>query len=128
MNADNVRFIKKSPLFKKWEGVAVILIYIVLILAVVLVFTTSKAGDTVRIYSDGDLIAEVKLSQNKIIDIPEKCTVIIADGFVYVSESTCPNKLCEKCGKIQKTNQRIICVPNNVLIEIVGASSVDAVT
>ena len=128
MNAENVRFIKNSPLFKKWEGVAVAIIYVILIAAVVLIFTTSKSGEIVRVYSDGIIFAEVKLNQNQTIEIPNKCLVIIEDGSVYVIDSTCPNKLCEKCGKIQKTNQRIICVPNNVLIEIVGSSDVDAVT
>ena len=53
----------------------------------------------------------------------------IADGKVWVTEASCPDKLCVKQGKIDKDGQSIICLPNKVVVKIVSdkTNDVDAV-
>lgn len=46
--------------------------------------------------------------------------VQIQDKKVWVSETHCPLKLCQKQGKIGQVGQQIIGVPNRILIEIEG--------
>ncbi len=44
-------------------------------------------------------------------------TTLHYDGvFIWVTESNCPDKICEKTGKV-KPGGSIICVPNRTLIE-----------
>ena len=54
-------------------------------------------------------------------------TVVCRDGYVWVSDSCCPSKLCVKTGKIHAQGQVIVCVPNRVVVRIVGADKVDAI-
>lgn len=48
----------------------------------------------------------------------------------YVVDVICPDKLCQKTGKIERVGQSIVCLPNKVLVEIQGKteSDVDQVT
>ncbi|MCD6327781.1 NusG domain II-containing protein [bacterium] len=55
-------------------------------------------------------------------------TVVCQDGSVFVSESCCPNKTCVKMGKASTCGQIIVCVPNQIVVRIVGAGELDAVS
>lgn len=70
---------------------------------------TVKQGDTV-IYK-GSLFTEktVKLQNN---------TVTVKNGEVYMSEASCKNQICAHTGKISRIGENIICLPNQVIIEI----------
>ncbi|MBN2208948.1 MAG: NusG domain II-containing protein [Candidatus Coatesbacteria bacterium] len=57
-----------------------------------------------------------------------KTVIVCQDGYVWVEDSCCSNKLCVKTGKIRTPGQAIVCVPNEVVVRIVGGSDVDAVT
>src|SRR5665648_89347 len=50
--------------------------------------------------------------------------VVIKDGFVYVSEADCPDKLDVKQGKISKPGDIIVCLPNKLVIEITGDNEI----
>lgn len=50
--------------------------------------------------------------------------VVIKDGFVYVSEADCPDKLDVKQGKISEPGNIIVCLPNKLVIEITGDNEV----
>ena len=45
--------------------------------------------------------------------------VVISHGQAYISESSCPDKICVKSGKIKQNGQTIICAPNRVMLRIV---------
>ena len=42
----------------------------------------------------------------------------IADGQAWLSEASCPDKVCVHMGKISREGQSIICLPNQVVVEI----------
>lgn len=44
----------------------------------------------------------------------------IAGGQAWLSEASCPDKVCVHMGKISQAGQAIICLPNQVVIEIVA--------
>lgn len=44
----------------------------------------------------------------------------IENGYVFVSESECPQKLCIKMGKKNRENDVIVCIPNHLIIRIEG--------
>ena len=63
------------------------------------------------------------LNQDQEIDIERGehfNKVIIKNGTAQISEANCHNQLCVHQGSIQKVNQRIICLPNRVMVEIIG--------
>ena len=55
-------------------------------------------------------------------------TICITKDGVYMKDASCPDKLCKKSGKINKPGQSIVCLPNKIMVEIVGVKKdVDAV-
>ena len=54
----------------------------------------------------------------------------IVDNSVRILSAPCPGKHCIKQGKISKSGQSIICVPNHLIISIKGneTGNIDAVT
>ena len=76
---------------------------------------------TVAIYKDNSIYAEYPLNEDREISIkghegPMK--IVIQDGCVFVSSSTCMKQICVKSGRACKSYQQLVCAPNYVLIEI----------
>lgn len=44
----------------------------------------------------------------------------IVGGQAWLSEASCPDKVCVHMGKISQAGQAIVCLPNQVVIEIVA--------
>lgn len=44
----------------------------------------------------------------------------IHDKSVQIVDADCPDKLCIHMGTIRKVGERVVCLPNRVLVEIVG--------
>lgn len=57
-------------------------------------------------------------------------TLVIEDGAAYLADADCPDQLCVHMGKIRKQGQSIICLPHQVVIEVIRGgeeNEVDAV-
>ena len=84
----------------------------------------SHTGNVVQIRVDGEAKAEYPLDTD--IDVILSGVdggmnhLIIQDGQAWFSEASCPDGLCIGMGKISKSGQSIICLPNRVTAEIVG--------
>ncbi len=59
----------------------------------------------------------------RVIDIDGHNKVVIYDGEVRMEEADCPDKLCVLQGKISRSGQTIICLPNKVMVTIKGGKS-----
>lgn len=122
--------IKKGDFF-------VILFFAVLAAAFSLfLFKADSGGKTLRIYSENKLYARYKFEEIKkefFVDIKNShgnMRVCISKDGAYVESSSCPDKICLRCKKLNKINQTAVCVPNRILLEIVPEkklSGVDAV-
>jgi len=57
-------------------------------------------------------------------------SIEIVDGAISVFRSGCPQKLCVRQGRITKTGEIIVCVPNKLTISIEGRrkNKFDAIT
>lgn len=91
------------------------------VLALVLLLG-KKEGAKVQIRVSGEVIEEFSLSKDQTYEIQGKDGVnvlTIADGEAWIAEASCPDKLCVHMGKIHLNGQSIVCLPNQVVIEIV---------
>lgn len=72
-----------------------------------------------KLYGNYDLSKEQEI---KIID--EKgdliLTCVIKNNSIKVATSNCPDKICIDDGSIGLTGQTIVCLPNQVVIRIIG--------
>ena len=98
-------------------------------------FIVRSGGERVVISVNGENYASYNFSdidEIKTVEIKTEFgsnTVKIDKNSVWVEKSDCPDKLDIKAGKISKTNQMIVCLPNRLIIEIKGGETkVDKVT
>lgn len=102
------------------------IIAVICIIWIILQSSTGENGSFAVITVDGEVVYRLDLSKNQTVTVNGAnnidLTVICQDGSVYVEHSDCPDKICEKKGKISSTNQNIICLPAKTIIEIVSDS------
>ena len=84
----------------------------------------SIAGEKVLITSDGKDYGIYTLAQDQIIDVTtdgHTNHITIKDGAVSMTYSTCKNQVCVNTGAISQTKDAIVCLPNKIVVEIVGS-------
>ncbi|MCH5160968.1 MAG: NusG domain II-containing protein [Clostridiales bacterium] len=118
MNEDRIKSVKNSKPFTVLDIIVAVILLIAVGIAIWLIYRTPPA--TVKIVSP-NYRDEVRLDRNAVIEL-EALTVVIEDGCVYVTGSTCRDGTCEHIGKISRAGQSIVCLPNEVVISIVGLS------
>ena len=95
--------------------------------------TLMTAGSQVQIESEGNIFQVLPLDSDQTIAVPGPIGttyIVIHDGAVHVSESPCHSKICVKTGEISYAGQLIVCVPNKVVVRVIGKEELpyDAVT
>lgn len=87
----------------------------------------SSNGNTVRVYSNNSISEEFNLSDEGIHVIKdngnELLTFEIKDEYVNVLSASCKDKLCVHQKKIKKSGESIVCLPNNIMIQIIDNSN-----
>ncbi len=112
------------------------LIIILLIAAVCLTFflIPKKEGRYLIIEKSGEEIRKLDLSSYK---TPEKITIETTEGdliievgenYARIKSSPCKNKLCVRCGKIEKSGETVVCLPCEVSIRLSGETEYDGRT
>lgn len=89
-------------------------------------------GDWVTIEVDQKEISRYPLSEDRMIPVKGRLgitEVSIEKGKARIRHSPCTNKICIKSGDIQYADRLIACIPNRVVIRVIGKSQrgVDAV-
>lgn len=108
----------------------IILLFIILFIALagLLIFKlTQKDGSMVVVTVDGVVYREYPLNKDISVDIQGvkggTNHLVIKDGYAAITEASCPDKICVKSRKINKTGESIICLPNKVVVKIKGKNS-----
>ena len=84
--------------------------------------------DTVVIRVDGKEVIRAPLAEDQrfFVDGPlGKTEIEVRDRRVRVINPPCKRKICAQTGWIDKPYQTIICVPNRVVIELLGGAGKD---
>jgi len=83
---------------------------------------TGRGGMRVIVMQDGNRTAEYDLSDtvNTVIKSPSggSNTLHISDKKVWISDASCPDKICEKQGPISREGEMIVCLPNRLSVSI----------
>lgn len=110
----------------------IILVLIGCVLALIL-FLSKKSGSKVEVRKDGEVVESFLLSEDTEYEINSKNGVnllVIKNGKASIKEASCPDGLCINTGEISLSGQSIVCLPNKVVVEIIGQdeSKVDVMT
>ena len=100
-----------------------IFIFISLTIYLAAILWNFPQGEYLKIQMGKKELGSFSLNQNitKIIEGPVgKSEIIISSGKVRISNSPCTKKYCIHQGWINKLNQTIVCVPNQIYISIIG--------
>lgn len=89
-----------------------------------------QPGSFASIYIDGTEIEKLRLDKNAARSFQSekgRITVAVKNGQAWVSGSSCHHKICLSLPPASQAGERIICAPNNFLLEIQGSGIVDTV-
>ena len=96
----------------------------ILILTAVFYFAFSAGRDQggwAVVTVDGEEIARYPLSEDGSFVLNGGTnTLVIQDGKAWMSEASCPDKVCIGMGQIQYDGQIIVCLPNRLIVQIEG--------
>ena len=112
--------------FKPFDLIVVVVLLVAAALSIW--FLVKPTGERVEIYKDGELVKIGALSVDFEFKIDEHTTVKVLGKKAYVSFSDCVGQDCVMAGKISKAGETIVCLPNKVVVKIVGKGDVDVVT
>ena len=112
----------KQKLLKKQD---MILIAVILAAAVLLFLGAKlmhKSPEIVEVSVDGKVVETLDLAKDQELTIDSVSGgtnhLIIKDGEAWVSEATCPDKICVHQGKIHLDGEIIVCLPNKMTAQI----------
>ena len=106
----------------------IILVVLVLAAAVFLPFALAPSRSlTCEITQDGELVKRVRLGagyhETITIEGAATNTIVIDDTAVYFSQSTCPDQVCVRTGKLTRAGQIAVCLPNRVIVRLIGTQN-----
>lgn len=89
--------------------------------------TKEREADRVEVTVNGVFYASYSLLENRTVKIEQSEQVYnlfeIKDGSVKMLEASCPDKLCVNQKALTDSGGVIICLPNQVVIEVKGRNT-----
>lgn len=120
---------------KKINKYDILLIAVIIILNMSLLLLSGKelsnSGNNIAyVYSNNELVGEYILSDGyeKVFTVRADAgfnTIKIKDKSIWIEDADCPDKYCEKQGKISKDGEVIVCLPHKLVIKVVGNNNSD---
>lgn len=86
----------------------------------------ASEGSLVMVEIGGNVVYKGEVSENRKVTVTGKfgdVRIQIREGRVGVVSADCPNKVCVRTGWRSLAGESIICVPNRVLVKILGDRS-----
>lgn len=84
-----------------------------------------ESGAYVLVTIDGEAYGTYSLKTEQEIPITQDGVttnvLVIKDGFADMTEADCPDKLCVHQRAISKNNETIVCLPNRVVVQVMGS-------
>ena len=122
-------------MIKKADIILFIIILAVGLVITVLPFTGTVSDPQVKVTVDGETYGIYSLSEDRTVDIVQETPdgtltniLVIEDGKCHMESASCRNQICVNHGAISGRGQVIVCLPNKVVVEIVGGGDVDVVS
>lgn len=113
---------------KKKEFVILAVVMVSALLAMTFLhFERNTKGTYVEVMIDNEVVKQYSLKTNgvyKITGYEDGYNVLhIQDGVAYISEATCPDKLCVEQKSISNEGEMLVCLPNHVIVKVVGGET-----
>ncbi len=81
----------------------------------------SGSGASVVVFVDGEETERYPLDKNGTFQLNGGTnTLVIENGYAWLSDAQCPDQLCVHMGKIHNSSGIIVCLPNRLYVTIEG--------
>ena len=100
------------------KDLAVVAVTLIIAAAAYVCTRFAPKGDTVTVWVNGEAYGSYPLNEANEIDINGTNTLVIADGSAYMSQASCPDKLCIHQGRISDASKSIVCLPNKIVVTV----------
>lgn len=112
---------------KKIADIILIVSLVVLSLVLILVFWLGgKTGEYVVVTVNGEEVGTYSLAIDGEYQLNGGTnTLVIKSGKAYIGHANCPDKLCINQGKVSRTGERIVCLPNKITVTVIGDAEDD---
>lgn len=77
-------------------------------------------GSIVEVTVDGEILGTYRLDQDQTVQIQETNVLVIQNGKADMTDANCPDRLCVHQKAISKSGENIVCLPNKVIVTIIG--------
>lgn len=98
------------------------------IMALFLKAWSGQDGGSVVVTVDGAFYGEYSLFEDKVIEVEGVWgynRIVIENGSAYMQAADCPDKYCMTYQPISKTNQSIICLPHQLVVQVADVRDTD---
>lgn len=119
---------------RKWfkpKDIAVIFIILLLaVLMLVFIQSNNPSKTIAEISYNSEIVEKIELStaSDSVFNLNDNVSFEIKDHAIRFFNVNCHDKLCERVGFIDKPNQTAVCLPNRVVLRIVGSDTdIDAI-
>jgi hypothetical protein len=82
-----------------------------------------KPAERVAVTVDGTVVETLNLHKDAdmVIDgYGGTDHLVVKDGYASITEASCPDKVCVRTGKIHRSGELIVCLPNRIVVTIEG--------
>ena len=119
-----MEWLNKNQTTQKWKKD--LLLWLLLATAggilAMLIWQARPAAAAVDVRVGGKVQASYPLAEDRVVTVTGvgggTNELHIEHGSAWLKEASCPDKLCVKQGKIHRDGESIICLPNQVVIEL----------
>lgn len=116
---------EKGTLLKKQDlFLAAVLLFLALSALLARHFMSGQPAVTAQISVDGAVTNTLDLNKDQEITVTSKNggsnTFVIQDGEIWCSQASCPDQICVHQGKKQRDGDTIVCLPNQMIVTIIG--------
>lgn len=109
-----------------------LLIIIGLIIIGIFIFIniTKEKGSVAEVYYEDELILSIHLDDDGEYNVDGELGDVVLevkDGMIRVKSENSPKNICSKGGYIGDSSRTLICLPNKIIVKIVGEREMDGV-
>lgn len=102
---------------KKGDFIIIGVVIAAIIASVLFVFPFSKTASRVVITQNNKIVYNQSIGKDNVVNTGDN-VIVIENNIVYMQSANCKNQICVNSGKISKKGEKIVCLPNKVIVEI----------
>lgn len=115
-------------IMNKNDAKLITILFVITSIILIIINVTKEEGSIAEVYYENDKILSIDLNVDGeyVVDGDLGDVVLeVKDGMIRVKEENSPLNICSKEGYIGDSSRTLICLPNKIVVKIVGDNDID---